>query len=569
MMPPPSRGGTEAGLPSREQLSNLEDLLALSLRMANTSDEEAILRLAGTAVPALTHCRLVGAHLADDTWHLTTDDADARRRVDVEMQLAGLGAAGGPIVVGTETWGWAYPLGSLGRHFGFLAVSADAEPSPPEQLLLRVLTQQTGVALGNARLHSQQRRQAVELLDINNRLADTVAALERSTAIHDTLTEVAVAGEGQDGIAKAIHELTGFSVAVEDRYGNLRAWAGPNRPDPYQKESPDRRAAMVSSALDAARPIRYNGHLLIAASPRDDVVGILALVDPDEVAGDDARVAIEHGATVLAMELARLSGLAETELRLRRDFVDELLAGTDESSAIARAEALGYDLERLHRVVVVEADPGTRDGGELFHAVRRAARDHGVGTLLSVRGASVVVLADTDRPWESFRSAVARELVGGGCRVGVGSACDNVADFPRSYRDARLALRVQRVAGGGRTTMFDELGVYRLLAGVDDLDKLDRFVRRWLGKLLDYDMNKEASDLVTTLGEYLDCGGNYDATAAALSVHRSTVKYRLQRIREISGHDLGSPDVNFNLQLAVRAWRTLTILRSETGEVTT
>jgi sugar diacid utilization regulator len=567
-MTPARRGGTEADVPSREQLSNLEDLLALSLRMSNTSDEEAILRLAGTAVSALAHCRLVGAHLADETWHLTTD-ADARRRVDVEMQLAGLGPAGGSIVVGTETWAWAYPLGSLGRHFGFLAVYADAEPSPPEQFLLQMLTQQTGVALGNARLHSQQRRQAVELLDINNRLADTVAALERSTAIHDTLTGVAVAGEGQDGIAKAIHELTGFSVAVEDRYGNLRAWAGPNRPDPYRKESPDRRAAMVSSALDAARPIRYLGHLLIAASPRDDVVGILALVDPDEVAGDDARVAIEHGATVLAMELARLSGLAETELRLRHDFVDELLAGTDESSAIARAEALGYDLERPHRAVVVEADPGTRDRDELFDAVRRAARDHGVGTLLSVRGASVVVLSDTDRPWESFRLAVERELVGGSCRVGVGSACDSVTDFPRSYRDARLALRVQRVAGGGRATMFDELGVYRLLAGVDDLDKIDRFVRRWLGELLDYDMNKEASDLITTLGAYLDCGGNYDATAAALSVHRSTVKYRLQRIREISGHDLGSPDVNFNLQLAVRAWRTLTIIRSEAGEVTT
>lgn len=569
--PPPRRGGTKADLPWREQLSNLEALLAMSLRMTDTVDEQEILRLAATAVPPLCRCRLVGVHLADDTWHMTTDgdDADARRRVDVEIQLAGLGPAGGPIVVGSETWGWAYPLASMGRHFGFLAVQADGEPSPPEQFLLRVLTQQTGVALGNARLHSQQRRQADELLDMNTRLAETVAALERSNAIHKTLTRVAVAGEGQEGIAKAVHELTGFSVAVEDRYGNLRAWAGPNRrPDPYRKESPDRRAAVVRRALEAAGPIRHLDRLLIAASPRDDVVGILALVDPDEAATDDARVAIEHGATVLGMELARLSGLAETELRLRRDFVDELLAGTDESSAIARAEALGYDLERPHRAVVVEADAGTRDEDELFHAVRRAARDHGVGTLLSVRGASVVVLSDTDRPWEPFRSAVARELGGGSCRVAVGSACDGVADFPRSYRDARLALRVQRVAGGGRATIFDELGVYRLLAGVDDLDKIDRFVRRWLGKLLDYDTNKEASDLVTTLGEYLDCGRNYDATATALSVHRSTLKYRLQRIREISGHDLGSAEVNFNLQLALRAWRTLSFVRSEAGEVT-
>ena len=71
------------------------------------------------------------------------------------------------------------------------------------------------------------------------------------------------------------------------------------------------------------------------ARPRDDIIGILALIDPDELAGDEARLAIEHGATVLAMELARLGSIAEAELHLRRDLVEELLAGTDEVSAIA------------------------------------------------------------------------------------------------------------------------------------------------------------------------------------------------------------------------------------------
>ena len=559
---PVTSGGTESDLPLREQLSNLQALLALSMRMTDSEDEEKILRLAGTAVPSLARCRLVGAHLADDGWHVASDgSAEAQVRADVEMQLAVVSTAGGAIAVGHGEWGWAFPLRSLGRHLGFLAVSADAEPTAAEQFLLRVLAQQTGVALANARLHTQQRRQATELIDINQQLAETVAALERSTAIHDRLTRVAFAGEGQEGIAEAVHKLTGFAVAIEDRYGNLRAWAGPDRPDPYPKESPDQREAVVHDALDAAGPIRHGGRLVVAAQPRDDVVGILALVDPDEVAGDDARVAIEHGATVLAIELARLSGIAETELRLRRDLVDELLAGTDEAIAIARAEALGYDLERPHRVVVVETGPDAPDRHELFHAVRRAARDCGVGTLLATNGQSVVVLADTDRPWEPFRVTVGRELRGGRCRVGVGGRCDRAGDLPRSHREAVQALRVQSAVGGDRAIVFDELGVYRLLAGIDDLDDVDRFVHSWLGDLLDYDANKEASDLVTTLGQYLDCGGNYDATAHALSVHRSTLKYRLQRIREISGHDLGSPDVQFNLQLAVRAWRTQQAVR--------
>ena len=77
---------------------------------------------------------------------------------------------------------------------------------------------------------------------------------------------------------------------------------------------------------------------------------------------------------------------------------------------------------------------------------------------------------------------------------------------------------------------------------------------------MDYDAT-HGSQLVMTLSEYLDRGGNYDATARALSVHRSTLKYRLRRIREVSGYDLGVPDTQFNLQLAARAWRTMQALR--------
>jgi DNA-binding PucR family transcriptional regulator len=66
---------------------------------------------------------------------------------------------------------------------------------------------------------------------------------------------------------------------------------------------------------------------------------------------------------------------------------------------------------------------------------------------------------------------------------------------------------------------------------------------------------------VTTLSGYLDSGGHYDSAAKLLSVHRSTLKYRLQRIRAVTDYDLSDPDTLFNLQLATRAWRTLEALR--------
>jgi DNA-binding PucR family transcriptional regulator len=81
-------------------------------------------------------------------------------------------------------------------------------------------------------------------------------------------------------------------------------------------------------------------------------------------------------------------------------------------------------------------------------------------------------------------------------------------------------------------------------------------VREWLGKLLDYDLHKN-SNLVRTLSQFLECGGSYDETASALVIARSTLRYRLGRIRAITELDINDVDSRLNLHLATRAWQVL------------
>jgi DNA-binding PucR family transcriptional regulator len=107
-------------------------------------------------------------------------------------------------------------------------------------------------------------------------------------------------------------------------------------------------------------------------------------------------------------------------------------------------------------------------------------------------------------------------------------------------------------------TAYDELGVYRLLACGEEAET-GRFIREWLGVLIDYDTSN-GSDLVETLRQYYEHGGNYDATARALVIHRSTLRYRLRRIRDLSGYDLNAVDSQLNLHLATRAWHVLECL---------
>jgi len=384
--------------------------------------------------------------------------------------------------------------------------------------------------------------------------------LRRMREIHDRLTGVAQRGEGQAGIAAAVHDLTGRPAAVEDRFGNLRAWAGPGRPEPYPKDDPAGREELLRGALAGPGPLRDGARLVCVARLAGVPVGVLAVADPDQTAGDADRVALEHAATVLAMEVARLQGLEEAQPRRRSQLVLDLIGGADLPGILNRAQALGYDLGRPHRVIAVE---GRRqeDIDAFARAVGRAAADTGAGSLLAPRTRDVIVLADAEVPWERFRAAVVAELHGGRCRLGVGGRCLDPADFPRSCREAGVALRLQKaVRSRELVTLFEQLGVYQVLGTAKDTAAMERFARQWLGALLDYDAI-HGTQLVRTLSEYLDLGGSYDASARALSVHRSTLKYRLKRIRDVSGHDLAVPDTQFNLQLASRAWRTLQALR--------
>ena len=548
MTSPPDREG-----PVREQLSALRSILVLAMLLTQQDSQDSILQYVANAVESLGSCTTQGIFL-DGLWQ----EVRLPGRKATSLPAVVDAADGGPVTLADVPWSWAYPLSSRHGPAGCLVVGAPAPPAESERFLLQVLAQQAGVALANARLHSREREQAEEL-----RLANL--GLVRSMKIHDRLTKVALEGEGQAGIAQAVYDLTDRPAAIEDCFGNLLAWAGPGRPDPYPKADPAQQDRLLDRAMSAAGPVREGERLLSVAALGGSPVAVLVLHDPAGTAAGTERVAVEHATTVLTMEIARLQHLAQGEARTRINLVLDLAgdAGAEPATLLNRAQALGYDLVRPHRVVVVEAAGAHCDDNidMFFHAVGRAARAVGVGSLLAPRLHDVIVLADAEVRWDLFWARVVTETHGERCRIGVGGRVLELDRFPHSCQEAELALRIQKTAGGPeRITVFDSLGIYKILATAGDTSAMERFVADWLGALIDYDA-EHGTPLVLTLSEYLDCGGSYDASAKALSVHRSTLKYRLKRIRQVSGHDLGLPDVQFNIQVATRAWRTLQALR--------
>jgi sugar diacid utilization regulator len=391
----------------------------------------------------------------------------------------------------------------------------------------------------------------------NTGLITAIVDLERQLEMQRTLTAVAAAGAGATGIAAALHTVTAMSVAIEDQFGHLLAWAGTDRPEPYPRRSRPRR----DEATARAGPLRSGNRWVATAQRRNEVLGAIALVDPGRCADRHQLRALEHAAAVLTIELAHRRDLADAELRWRGDLVADLVTGFRIESAPPRAAALGHDLSGTHQVLVVRwSGVGAEEDG--VRAVERAARLCGIDALVAPWSGAIVVVAARPASWErqhrwsQMLGALTKVVPGTTGCIGVGTACATPADLIRSYTEALHALAVRASSDSSGLTCFEDLGVLQLLFPSADHGAVEQFVRDWLGTLIDYDRSK-GTDLVATLSHYFDSGGNYDQTAAALHIHRSTLRYRIKRIRELTGHELGAVDCRLNLQVATRAWQVL------------
>ncbi|MFI6080668.1 PucR family transcriptional regulator [Streptomyces sp. NPDC051217] len=538
----------------------LHELTALSRTLFDTPNESEILRL------AMDHIAAAGPYSAEAGYLEVDGDLvpSPRNRLihasAVDRRVRELAGQDGLVTVPGRPWGQALGLRGLDRFHGYLVVTSHSRPNEAERSLLATHVRHTAAALSVAFAHRCRREEDLELhrlreerAALQRQLIAVVAELAYQQAIHALVADVAASGGGEEAVTRALHGLTGLPALVEDRFGRLRSWTGPSRPDPYPEPDPVRQDELLHAVAREAGPVRIKDRLITLVRPHGEILGMLALVDSQGEADEYTVLALEQAATSLAPELAHLRNLAEVELRLRRDLADELLAGTDETSAYARSEAVGHDLHRSHYIVVVRWSDRSADDS-FAQTVGRAASAVGMRSLLTRRSDHVVLVAD-DRPHaRALYEALALETGTSSGTIGVSAPCDSPDDIPQHYQEAQRALEVRRHSRKRYgMTFFDELGLYRILGPDNDYRQLETFVHEWLGQLISYDARNHAA-MVETLSRYFDCGGNYDETAASLAIHRSTLRYRLQRIRDISGNDLSNVEDRLNLQVATRVW---------------
>jgi sugar diacid utilization regulator len=532
--------------------SSLYDLFRVGTKMFERPTTRRTLRLAASSARAITGCAVIAAYLAaGDT--VVRYSGRTNQRLDSQVRAQ---AGRNGVLEKANVWRYSLFFWGTGVLKGALVLESATEPSREQMFLLHALAEPTGAALATAELIEREHLQTIELRRLgdgqaasNQAMAATIAHLNAHQRISDAIVDAAGTGNGEGQIVDALSAIIRRSVVLQDSFGNQRAYARVG-------ECAAPTGALVPDAVPPVVSQHDAGWRSALIHSRGETLGVIGIYDPSDGRTDDDRFAIEYATVMIALELAHRRNVAEVEVRLGRDLADDLVAGIEVADALDRAEAMRFDLSVSLRAVLIMWDSPTPNSVDVGAAVRHELTDLHIPALISRRpDATLVVIAD-GHDLSALHGRLSTVLSSARGTIGVGEPCA-AEDLARSLAEASRALhfRLESHQPYGLSN-HDELGLLRILDTSDRGAELDTFVKKWIGALLDHDRD-HGSELVRTLGVYLDSGGNYDRASGALIIHRSTLRYRLRRIRELSGLDLGDPDSRLNLHVALRVWAVL------------
>lgn len=432
--------------------------------------------------------------------------------------------------------------------------------------------------------------------------------LHHSHTVSKTLLESAGGEASVETLTAKISELLGRAVAVEDPVGRLLTSVGGSGllsdlleenelrastntgVDETRRERRDRYARLPDGFLSV--PIERwrveNNEVFWMPIGSGAPVGYLWMDLQGHSLTPEDVVLLYWVRRILETELGKERVRMETELGARGDFVDDLISGHYGSVdlLLQRARYLGADLSSGALSLIVDIDDFAnylerrklKESAiqelkkRLADAVRLQARQLFDNFLLGPRSDNVILFigASSETPHEDI-PGVARRLADQIQRyvkgllpdltisIGIGRYIEQASELPEAYSEAEVALEIgSRIHGPSSISTFEGTGTYKLLFRVlqEDPGELESFYNETLAPVVAYD-SRYGTELVSTLTTYLRNDASTVKTATELFAHRHTIRYRLDRVGELTGLDVDKSEDRESLTLGIKVMQLL------------
>lgn len=356
------------------------------------------------------------------------------------------------------------------------------------------------------------------------------ATLRGAVDVHRQVLSAVVGGAGVPGVLDVVAKhLPDVAMVAFDFFGNVLEHR--DAAAILSDLAFDELFEFVSVRTSEQRGSRLRDREVIASAVRlgDEVEAYLAIIS-DEPLLEHELLLTEQAVTGLTLELARGLSIRQARRARATELLEDVQSGHASAALVRRhLGRAGFDLEHPVKAVCVRVEE---------RSVRRV-----FGLVEELLGVPIPLVGRVDdhvvaliQPAESDPG---QQLLDGAKARGIEHAQVGTSQ-PHGVDELRAALREATVAATraapGTSLDVAELGVSGLLAGLGDDESVGSFVTGALGPVLDHERD-EGTPLVETLRAYLAHGCRPGPAADELGIHRHTLTYRLDRIRELTGHD--------------------------------
>jgi purine catabolism regulator len=429
------------------------------------------------------------------------------------------------------------------------------------------------------------------------------AVLRRALAAHERLERIVLSERGLEALAGAISTTIGATVAVFDPRGEPLVQRTFRRTltaetvaelgaEVRDRGRRDARAFMPSSEdgpASIALPVASDG--AVGRPEKGEAARIpeawLVVVKDTGPLSDFDRLALHQAVTLVALELLRARVAGDTERRLAGDVLAAVVRGELTGTELTRRlEPFGLS-ERVAALVVERDNGGRGSPAPVEAALTNALRDEAVPGLVASVGALTCALVPGMAEEELM--SVAQGVLGrvssegAALNLGVGRAVAG-GDARRSFHEARCALEAlgfERAAhadsngagptasarrargsskarsspdgagGARRIATYKDLGSFQLLLSLQDDEALRLFCDSILGPI-EASEGHYGGELMRSLEAFIEENGQWEKAARRLYCHRHTLRYRIRRVEELTGRNLGSARDRIEFWLALR-----------------
>lgn len=446
------------------------------------------------------------------------------------------------------------------------------------------------------------------LSDISNVVTSHVygnmdSILQKGIFLHDTLTKVALRGGAIGDIVETVVSIINNPVILLD--SKFRLLAEKDHPENtfklaehftlvYQEPvfSESFTAVLPTNPDEFKKSIKLNysdsgEEIILRVVP---VIGIgmtygyLVVVETVSKMKQIDYMALEHAATVIAMERIKEKEVEAVKHRIRVDFFDDLLANNIHSvnGLNSIAEIHGLDPKKKYYCMITKLRSTDIHGYEvgwdnvseystlkdkvgrlIDNGVRREGR-----SITSIARRNMIISFIQDKVIEdrSHRNVslelanglletLEKEIKGIEVEMGIGKVYE-ILSISKSFNEAQDSFNMGSGFGKEKVLHYENHMVVNLLRGDISNDKLMDFYNNTIGKLIAYD-KENGTNLIETMEAYFRNNGNISEAAKELFVHRNTLIYRIDKIKMILDSDLKDSEELLEIQLGFKIWNML------------